>query len=149
MCQVLSIGLYQVHKLLADGSKIMVAIAAIWAVGAAFYIFSMPVSMHGVREIMVQGGSNVIEAPFREQSWYEAQGVLGSFWLVLLAGIYLLAVRPAWRGDHVTLAILSVIAVALSVVTGFSIGAAYMPAAFGLLIGVLLLISSRLLRARC
>jgi hypothetical protein len=65
--------------------------------------------------------------------------------LVVFSGIYLLAVRAAWSGKHIALAILSVMAVALSIVTGFSIGLAYLPAALGLLVGMLMILSSTLL----
>jgi len=110
-----------VHKLLVRGGKLFVAIAATWAVGASLYIFS----------------------------WYEARGLWGILWLVLFSGLYLLAVRAAWRGNDIALAIMSVTAVALSIVTGFSIGGAYLPAALGLFIGALMFLSSRLLRTQC
>jgi len=47
------------------------------------------------------------------------------------------------------LAIMSVTAVALPIVTGFSIGGVYLPAALGLFIGTLMFLSSKLLRAQC
>ena len=95
---------------------------------------------------MLRDTSTVVEVFSREQSWYEAQGLWGILWLVVFSGLYLLAVRVAWRGNHITLAIVSVTAVALSIVTGFSIGAAYLPAAFGLFIGTLMFLVSKLLR---
>ncbi len=137
------------HKLLVRGGKLIVAIAATWAVGASLYIFSSPVSVHGVTDLMLRDSSTVVEAFTREQSWYEAQGLWGILWLVFFSGLYLLAVRVAWRGNHTALAIMSVTAVALSIVTGFSIGGAYLPAALGLFIGTLMFFSSKLLRAQC
>ena len=137
------------HKLLVGGGKLIVAIAASWAVGASLYIFSSPVSVQGVTDLMLRDGSTVMAAFTREQSWYEAQGLWGTLWLAFFSGLYLLAVRVAWRGNHMALAIMSVTAVALSIVTGFSIGGAYLPAALGLFIGMLMFISSKLLRAQC
>ena len=137
------------HKLLVRGGKLIVAIAATWAVGASLYIFSSPVSVHGVTGLMLRDSSTVVEVFTREQSWYEAQGLWGVLWLVFFSGLYLLAVRVAWRGNHIALAIMSVTAVALSIVTGFSIGGAYLPAALGLFIGTLMFLSSKLLRAQC
>jgi lysylphosphatidylglycerol synthetase-like protein (DUF2156 family) len=47
VCWMLSRGLHQVHKLLVRSGKLIVAIAATWAVAASLYIFFSPVSMHG------------------------------------------------------------------------------------------------------
>ena len=135
------------RKLLVCGGKLIVAIAAVWAVGASLYIFSSPVSVHGVTGLMLRDSSTVVETFTREQSWYEAQGLWGILWLVVFSGLYLVAVRVAWRGNHIVLAIVSVTAVALSIVTGFSIGGAYLPATLGLFIGTLMFLSSKLVRA--
>jgi hypothetical protein len=137
-----------VLELLLRGGKLLVAIAAAWALGASIYIFSSPVSVHGVTELMLRDTSTFAGAFTREHSWYEAQGVWGILWLVVFSGLYLLAVRVAWRGNHIALVIVSVTAVALSIVTGFSIGGAYLPAALGLFIGTLMILSSKLLRSR-
>jgi hypothetical protein len=138
-----------VHKLLIRSGKFLVAMAATWAVGASLYVFSSPVSMHGVTGLILRDSSTVVETFTREQSWYEAQGLWGILWLVVFSGLYLVAVRVAWRGNYIALAIVSVIAVALSIVMGFSIGGAYLPAALGLFIGTLIILSSGLLRAQC
>ena len=137
------------HKLLVRGGKLLVAIAAAWAVGASLYIFSLPVTMHGVTSFMMPNSGPVVETITTEQSWYAAHGLWGTFWLVFFSGLYLVATRAAWTGNHIGLAIISVVAVVLSVVTGFSIGGAYLPAALGLLIGSFMFISSKLVRARC
>ena len=137
------------QKFLVRGGKIIIAIAAIWAVGASLYIFLIPVSVHGVTDLMLHDSSTVVEAFTRKQSWYQAQGLWGVLWLVFFSGLYLLAVRLAWSGNHIALAIMSVTAVALSIVTGFSIGGAYLPAALGLFLGTLMFLSSKLLRSQC
>ena len=74
------------RKLLVCGGKLIVAIAAVWAVGASLYIFSSPVSVHGVTGLMLRDSSTVVETFTREQSWYEAQGLWGILWLVFLVG---------------------------------------------------------------
>ena len=137
------------HKLLVRGGKIIVALAATWAVGASLYVFFSPISVHGETSLMLRDSSTVTETFARDQSWYQASGLWGILWLVVFSGLYLLAVRVAWRGNFVALTIATVIAVALSIVTGFSIGGAYLPAALGLFIGTLMFLSSRLLRAQC
>jgi len=132
------------RKLIPVG-KFVVAIAASWAIGASFYILFLPISGRGVtfRRNFGESGS-VVEIFTTEQSWYEAQGLWGIFVLVIFAGLYLLAMRLAWRSNYIALTILSVIAIALSIITGFSIGGLYFPAAIGLFIGALILLSSRL-----
>ncbi len=131
------------QKFLIRGGKFVVAIAASWAVGASLYILFSPVTISGVRGTVRRDLSEVVEVFTRQQSWYETQGLWGVIVLVIFGGFYLLAFRVAWRGKYRALAIMGVVAVALSIVSGFSIGAAYLPAALGLFIGALLLLSSR------
>ncbi len=131
------------------GGKLVVATAAAWAVGASLYIFFSPISGRGVRTSGIVGAPNaVVETFTTEQSWYEAQGLWGVFVLAIFAGLYLLAVRLAWRSHYIALATLSVVAVALSIIAGFSIGGIYLPAALGLFMGTMMLLSSRWLRSR-
>lgn len=136
------------HRLIYVG-KFVVALAAAWAVGASIYVFFSPLSGQGVtvRRTFGESGS-VVETFMTEQSWYESQGLWGVFVLVIFAGLYLLAVYLAWRRSYVALAILSVFAIAASIITGFSIGGIYFPAAVGLVIGALILLAARLLTSR-
>ena len=136
------------HRLIYVG-KFVVALAAAWAVGASIYIFFSPLSGHGVtaRRTFGESGS-VIETYVTEQSWYEAQGLWGVFVLAVFAGIYLFAVRLAWNGRYNALTIVSMITIALSIIAGFSIGGIYFPAAVGLVVGALILLSARLLTSR-
>ena len=129
---------------LINGGKFIVAIAASWAIGASLYIFFSVVTVRRV----FGDSRDIVETFTRKQSWYEAQGLWGVCVLAIFAGIYLLAVQLAWRSRYTALAILSVIAIALSIVGGFSIGGVYLPAALGLFVGTLLLLSSRLLGSR-
>ncbi|MEE8078382.1 MAG: hypothetical protein V3T18_05240 [Pseudomonadales bacterium] len=129
--------------------KFIVALAATWAVGASIYIFFSPLSGRGItaRRTFGESGS-VVETYVTEQSWYEAQGLWGVFVLVVFAGIYLFAVRLAWNGRYIALTIVIVITIALSIIAGFSIGGIYFPAAVGLVVGALILLSARLLTSR-
>ncbi|MFT5501383.1 MAG: hypothetical protein ACI88G_001520 [Woeseiaceae bacterium] len=138
--------MHQVRKRLVCGGKVIVALAATWALGASLYIFFSPVSVHGVSSVMLRDSATVVEEFSREQSWYEAQGLWGVLWLVIFSGLYLLAVRLAWRGNINALASVSATAIALSIVTGFSIGGAYLPAALGLLIGTVVFLLSKIRR---
>jgi hypothetical protein len=131
-----------VHKFLIHSGKIIVAVAAAWAVGASLYIIFSPVTISGVTATLRRDSSEVVEVFTRQQSWYEAQGLWGVLVLVIISGFYLLALRVALRGNYKALMVMGIVAVMLSIVAGFSIGAAYLPSALGLCIGALLLLSS-------
>lgn len=137
------------HELLVRGGKLVVVIAAIWAVGVSLYIFHLPVSMHGISGVIFSNSGAVVEAVTKEQSWYETHGLWGLLWLVIFSGIYLVAIRIAWSGNYTGLLIVGVIATTLSVITGFSIGGAYLPAGIGVLTGSLMFLSSRMVISEC
>ena len=131
------------------GGKLFVAISALWAIGASFYILFAPISGQGVTLRRNFGEPlGFVDTFTTEQSWYEAQGLWGVFVLVIFASLYLLAVHFAWRSSYIALTILSVTAIALSIVTGFSIGGLYFPAAVGLFIGAMIFLSDRLIGSR-
>ena len=81
------------HKFLIQSGKFIVAIAAVWAVGASFYIFFSPVTISGVTGTLRRDSNEVVEVFTRQQSWYEAQGLWGVLVLVIFCGLYILAVR--------------------------------------------------------
>lgn len=136
------------RKALIRGGKTVAAIAAAWSLAASIYIFFAPVSRHGVTGRFSHDAGMVVEHANMNQSWYEAQGLWGTSWLVLFSLLYLLAARTAWRGNYNALAAVTLAAGTLSIVAGFSIGSAYLPAALGLLIATLMLLSSRWLQKR-
>ena len=126
------------HKFLIHSGKTIVGMAAAWAVGVSLYILFSPVTISGVTATLWRDSSEVVEVFTRQQSWYEAQGLWGVLLIVIFGGFYLLALRVAWKGKYRALAVMGVVAIALSIVTGFSVGGAYLPSALGLLIGALL-----------
>ena len=132
------ITILRLHKYLIHSGKTIVGIAAAWAVGVSLHILLSPVTISGVTATLRRDSSEVVEVFTRQQSWYEAQGLWGVLGLVIFSGFYLLALRVAWKGKYRALAVMGVVAIALSVVTGFSVGGAYLPSAVGLLIGALL-----------
>jgi hypothetical protein len=130
------------------GGKLIVAIAAAWAIGASLYIFFAPITVVSTPSKLFRDSTVVVETFTRELSWFEAQGLWGVFVLLMFAGLFLLAARLAWRSQYTALTILSLIAIAMSIIAGFSIGGIYLPAALGLLAGALILLSSKLLGSR-
>jgi hypothetical protein len=127
------------HKLRIQSGKFIVAIAAVWAVAASLFILFSPTTVSGVTATLRHDSSEVVEVFTRQQSWYAAQGIWGILVLVIFCALYILAVRLAWVGKYRALIFLSVIAIGLSILTGFSIGAAYLPAALGMFVGALVL----------
>jgi len=123
--------------------KFLVVLAAVWAVGVSLYIFFSPITIHSITATTVSGGSESVEASTLTKSWYQVQGIWGIFVLVLFAGLYVVALYLAWRSAYLALAILSLVALTLSYLAGFSIGLFYLPSVVGLLIGTVLLWLSR------
>ena len=135
-------------RMLIYSGRLIVAIAASWAIGASLYIFFVPITVVTTPSKLFRDSTVVVETSTRELSWFEAQGLWGVLVLLMFPGLYLLATRLAWRSQYTGLTILSLIAIAVSIIAGFSIGGIYLPAALGLLAGALILLSSKLLRSR-
>ena len=96
------------HKFLNNTGKLIVVLAAAWAVGGSLYIFFSPVTVSGVTGIMSRNSNEVVETFTRNQSWYEAQGLWGVLVPVIFSGLYLLSIGVAWRGNYMALAIVCV-----------------------------------------
>ena len=131
---------------LVRGGKLLVGTAAVWAVGVSLYIFFTPMNVSGVTGAMTRNSDEILKFFTRQQSWYEAQGPGGVIALAVFSGVYLLALGVTWKRNYQALAIICAIAVALTVIAGFSIGVAYVPAALGLLIATPMLLSSKWLK---
>ena len=123
--------------------RFIVLFAALSAVGASLLIFLIPQTITIETATTVAGGAGVVERFTEQQSWYQVQGLWGSLVLVLFAGFYLLAYRSALKENFLTLVVMSLAGIALTYITGFSIGLFYFPAAAGLFLGMLLMVVSR------
>ena len=106
------------HERLILSGKVLAGVASAWAVGASICIAT----------------SNI------------ALGPIGAAWLFAFCGLYLLALRFAWRVNPAALAGFALAATALSVITGFSIGSAYLPGVLALVLSTLFLATSRVLQ---
>jgi hypothetical protein len=125
--------------------NLFVGSAVVWAIGASFYILISPLYGQGVSfRLNIGAADGVIRTFTTEQSWYEAQGLWGILVLVIFSALYLLGARFAQRRNYISLTILGGFAIALSIISGFSIGGLYFPAAISLFIGALIfLLDSR------
>jgi hypothetical protein len=107
---------------------ILAAAGALWCVGVGFWIWFTPVASHGI-----VGGTGQPDREFVEYHAFSDVSMFGALPLVVPAALALLAAWSAWRGSRVGVVILAVLFAAFTFVAGFSIGAAYVPAA-GLLL---------------
>jgi hypothetical protein len=123
--------------------KLFIFLAALWAVGASLYIFFAPLTIQRVESISSGSTPATAGESTFQTSWYNVQGLWGVIVLILFAGFYLWALALAYRGRYTGLIILSLVALLLSFLTGFSIGGFYLPAALTLLAGALVLSLSR------
>jgi hypothetical protein len=119
-----------VREHLVLSGKLLAGVAAAWAVGTSVFVATARV------------------ATPNDQLWFQAHGPFAALWLFLFCGLYLLAARFAWRGNHAALASAALAAVALSVITGFSVGGAYLPAAIALGLSALVLTAARMMEER-
>jgi hypothetical protein len=133
----------RVHKFLIRSGQFIVAAAALWAMAASLYILFYPVTINGVTSTLRRDSGELVDVFTRQQSWYETQGLWGVLVIVIFGGFYLLAARVAWKGNYKVLTIMGIVGIVLSIVTGFSIGGAYLPSALGLFVAALMLLSSR------
>lgn len=128
--------------------RILFVFAAVWSVGASLYWLLSPVTIHEITAQSSANGSSPVEETFRQASWYQVQGVWGVAVLVIFALLYIAAAVFAVRGRHIPLAAASLIALVITYLAGLSIGALYLPAAFAVLAGWLVIGLNRLLRGR-
>ncbi len=119
--------------------------SACWSVAAGLYLLLKPVTILEEIAQAASSGAQSFEQVERQVSWYQVQGAWGVFILLVFAllfsGIGYLAIKTRYG----MLAGLSVIAVALTFLAGFSIGPLYLPAVAGVMLGWVLLAAGRLL----
>lgn len=111
------------------------ALAAVWSIGASIYLLLTPMR---ITELVAQTApetSKSIEQVERQVSWYQVQGIWGVVLVLAFALLYSGTWISAARGRYGILAILSVTALTLTFLAGFSIGPLYFPALVGVVAG--------------
>ena len=121
----------------------LVLIAALWAIGISIYVFFSPQVVQEITATNVSGEPQVVEEFTTVTTWYKVQGLWGSILLVLFAGLYLLGAVLARRARYGILALLCVVALLSSYLTGLSIGLLYLPAALSMSLGTLMMFLAR------
>ena len=123
--------------------KFMIVLAVLWAIGMSVYLFFTPITVDEITAVALPNDSSSVEHATIQQSWYQVQGLWGSFVLVLVAGFYILGTYLASRKLYGLLGVMCVIAILFSYVAGLSIGLLYLPSALCLTVGTVLLWLSR------
>lgn len=112
-------------------------LAAAWSVIAGLFIF-FTFGATSVTET-IESGSGVTQQTTSYLSWYESQGWWGIVILVIFALLFYGVLHFYRRDSIVWTVVFGVVAITLSVLAGFSIGAMYWLGSLAVLIGLLLL----------
>jgi hypothetical protein len=120
--------------------------AALWAVGAGLWLALRPYTIEVTTAST--GGAAAGETFYRQVSFYEVQGAWGLFVLVVFALLYTSGFF-FFRSGRRWLAVLgTTLALALTVLAGFSIGPAYLPGAVAAMIAVALILFTAIMPPR-
>jgi hypothetical protein len=113
-------------------SRALTAMSALWCVVVGCWLWFTP-----VRYLETGGGRGrfVERAVYRSFAEISGFGVLP---LIVPAVVAIAAAYAAWRGQRVLLGGLAALLAGFTVITGFSIGGAYLPAAGLLIVSALL-----------
>jgi len=128
------------YRLIKSISRILFAFAALWSIGAGLWIALTPLTVVSVTSSESITGESTFEHATRQVSWYSVQGLWGIIILLIFAGMYAGAAYFAWKSKKWPAGIISFLAVVLTILAGFSIGAYYLPAALSVLVGTILLL---------
>ena len=129
--------MYRLIKLI---TRILFAFAALWSIGAGLWIALTALTVESVTIFQSVTGESTFEQATRQVSWYSAQGLWGIIVLLIFAGLYAGAAYFHWKSKKWPAGLISILAILLTILAGFSIGAFYLPAALAALVGTILLI---------
>jgi hypothetical protein len=120
-------------------SYALFAAAAAWAVIAGVRILFTPMGMQSSTSGSNSGGSIITETVTSQVSFYEMQGAWGIAILIIFALLFYSPLHFYNRGRRNIVYLFGIAAIALTAISGFSIGGFYTIGALGLLIGMLLM----------
>jgi hypothetical protein len=120
-------------------SYALLAAAAAWGVIAGLRILFTPMGMQSSTSGSNSGGSVVTEPVTSQVSFYEMQGAWGIAILIIFALLFYSPLHFYKRGRRNMVYLFGITAIALTAISGFSIGGFYTIGALGLLIGMLLM----------
>ena len=121
-------------------TRILFALAAIWAVLAGLAIFFIPMGTSVTATVTSTGSSETtITTPI---SFFEMQGWWGIWILIAFAALYYGPLHFYRRESRALAALFAVVAITLTLLAGFSIGPFYLPGGLTLLVGLVLFLFS-------
>lgn len=109
--------------------------SAVWSVGASMYLLMSPLTIHEVRATATRDGPQVAEEITRQATWYQVQGLWGVAVLAIFASLFVTIAILAVKERYLALLTVSLLATALVVLSGFTIGMFYLPAVVAVLLG--------------
>jgi hypothetical protein len=110
-------------------------LSALWALTAGFIILLRPLTVNEQVAQQVAGSSGSTETVTRQVSWFAVQGVWGIVVLLLFTLIFAVGAFASIRDRSLLLAAASLTALALTYLSGFSIGMYYLPSAAAVVLG--------------
>lgn len=117
--------------------RILFLLAGVWALVAGVWILLTPFTVESITATEAGADTATAVRTVEQISWYQAQGVWGVFVLALFAILYGGAAWLVWRRRRLAGAGVAVLALLLTFLAMFSIGAYYLPAAALSLIALL------------
>ena len=117
-------------------NRYLAIVVALWAVAAAVYFLAFAqTSFQGI-SISASEGEPPTKTTFSgHQSWASTAGPTAIVAVLTMSGFLGVGALAAWRGSLSGMAVLAVVTLAGSYVTGFSIGGLYFPGALALAFG--------------
>jgi hypothetical protein len=118
----------QIHEVVIKATRLLSAAAAIWCLGISLVVWFSPVTWTGY-EGTASGAVSDRVALYRVESFRQSAGPVGVFILALLCLLAVGAFVGVLQGRRILCTVCSTTLLALSVVTSFSVGSRFIPAA--------------------
>jgi hypothetical protein len=122
-------------------------VAALWAAGMSLYLLITPRGGAETTAVTVnpEGTTSFFQAT-RHLTFYGAEGAWGVTLLILFAVLYIATGALALWRRLIILAVMSLAAAALTVITSLSIGLLYFPALYAVIIGWIIVGIAKMIR---
>jgi hypothetical protein len=115
-------------------SKSLFILSAVLAAAASFCIALAPLTISS-QTAQFDGGDQILIETTHQASWFSVQGVWGILVLLLFTMIFAVGAFASIRGWLTLLAAASLFGIALTYLSGFSIGMFYLPSAAAVILG--------------
>jgi len=117
-------------------NKAIAIAVALWAVAATVYFLAFAQTSYQGISISASEGEPPTSTPYSgQQSWAASAGPIAIAAVLTMSGLLVAGAFAAWRGSLSGMASLTVVTLAGSYVTGFSIGGLYFPGPLALAFG--------------